>query len=340
MRAHERFIRRFTASVIGTLAVGFAGAVVSRIALADPSPTFREAVAATVRPFQFGLPLVEVSWWYLGALIVGLLGYALVASWGFVLLVVALAFGGALTLNPLLLTILYSVARTWNHFVSREPHFADPPPEWRQMLFAGTLAFIVFGPFLASHSPAAYLERLRAASIAPAQPATITARSARPPAMDEAATAAILQTTRAIAVTLKAQRARGAIASYPMSERLTPVVDIQALFPSVSQELIGQMPTEAQLTYWSNGSSFAFAAVLPTPFNYPRQLALEVPEGSVVVRAENDVDDDLDFDGLSDNVEVERWKTSPVLADTDGDSYPDGSEVGYGFDPLQPPASR
>ncbi|HZJ41329.1 MAG TPA: hypothetical protein VFD16_03635 [Candidatus Saccharimonadales bacterium] len=42
---------------------------------------------------------------------------------------------------------------------------------------------------------------------------------------------------------------------------------------------------------------------------------------------------DTDNDGLSDYEEVKIYKTDPLLADTDGDSYPDGQEVRGGYNP-------
>ena len=48
----------------------------------------------------------------------------------------------------------------------------------------------------------------------------------------------------------------------------------------------------------------------------------------------SDLDDDFDGDGLSNADEVRVYKTSPFLADTDGDEIPDGYEVEVGLDPL------
>ena len=45
---------------------------------------------------------------------------------------------------------------------------------------------------------------------------------------------------------------------------------------------------------------------------------------------------DTDRDGLLDGEEVFVFGTEPLLADTDGDTLPDGSEVTYGSDPLVP----
>ena len=45
---------------------------------------------------------------------------------------------------------------------------------------------------------------------------------------------------------------------------------------------------------------------------------------------------DTDRDGLLDGEEVFFYGTSPLLADTDGDTLPDGSEVTYGSNPLVP----
>lgn len=43
---------------------------------------------------------------------------------------------------------------------------------------------------------------------------------------------------------------------------------------------------------------------------------------------------DTDKDGLSDSDEVIIWKTNPLNQDSDSDSYPDGTEVRNGYNPL------
>jgi hypothetical protein len=45
---------------------------------------------------------------------------------------------------------------------------------------------------------------------------------------------------------------------------------------------------------------------------------------------------DTDADGLNDGDEVLKYKTSPLLADSDGDLIPDGVEIQTGTDPLDP----
>ncbi len=45
---------------------------------------------------------------------------------------------------------------------------------------------------------------------------------------------------------------------------------------------------------------------------------------------------DTDADGLNDREEVVIYKTDPLKADTDGDTYPDGSEVRNGYNPAGP----
>ena len=46
---------------------------------------------------------------------------------------------------------------------------------------------------------------------------------------------------------------------------------------------------------------------------------------------------DTDNDGLTDFVEVDKYKTDPLKNDTDGDGYMDGEEVQSLHDPLKPP---
>lgn len=50
---------------------------------------------------------------------------------------------------------------------------------------------------------------------------------------------------------------------------------------------------------------------------------------------------DSDYDGLTDQAELQIYKTDPNKADTDGDAYLDGAEMIAGSDPLDPnsPAS-
>ncbi|MCF2141269.1 MAG: hypothetical protein K9W44_14520 [Candidatus Lokiarchaeota archaeon] len=48
------------------------------------------------------------------------------------------------------------------------------------------------------------------------------------------------------------------------------------------------------------------------------------------------VGDDMDFDGLSDDVETQVYLTDPNNPDSDGDGYGDGEEVRWGGDPTDP----
>lgn len=43
---------------------------------------------------------------------------------------------------------------------------------------------------------------------------------------------------------------------------------------------------------------------------------------------------DTDFDGISDKLEVETYKTDPTKTDTDGDGFSDGYEIANGYNPL------
>lgn len=43
---------------------------------------------------------------------------------------------------------------------------------------------------------------------------------------------------------------------------------------------------------------------------------------------------DTDKDGISDQLEINEWKTDPTNADTDGDGFSDGIEILQGYNPL------
>ncbi|OGH59473.1 MAG: hypothetical protein A2725_01455 [Candidatus Magasanikbacteria bacterium RIFCSPHIGHO2_01_FULL_33_34] len=43
---------------------------------------------------------------------------------------------------------------------------------------------------------------------------------------------------------------------------------------------------------------------------------------------------DTDWDGISDKLEVEEYKTDPTKSDTDGDGFSDGYEITNGYNPL------
>jgi len=49
----------------------------------------------------------------------------------------------------------------------------------------------------------------------------------------------------------------------------------------------------------------------------------------------NKWESDSDFDGISDKLEIEKYKTDPMNPDTDGDGYRDGVEIMSGYDPLK-----
>ncbi|PIR78104.1 MAG: hypothetical protein COU28_03365 [Candidatus Magasanikbacteria bacterium CG10_big_fil_rev_8_21_14_0_10_36_16] len=44
---------------------------------------------------------------------------------------------------------------------------------------------------------------------------------------------------------------------------------------------------------------------------------------------------DSDFDGISDKLEIEKYKTDPMNPDTDGDGFRDGVEIMGDYDPLK-----
>ena len=70
------------------------------------------------------------------------------------------------------------------------------------------------------------------------------------------------------------------------------------------------------------------------PFNRPvgqNQAALETPNSDEVLKTK-----DTDGDGLSDYDELNLYRTSPYLADTDSDGYKDSEEIKNNADPNCP----
>lgn len=77
--------------------------------------------------------------------------------------------------------------------------------------------------------------------------------------------------------------------------------------------------------FFVTGGIFAFSA-----FSF--SASAQAPQDTVDYRSS--VPKDSDFDGLTDQGEIQRFKTDPAKADTDGDGYSDGEEILLGSDPL------
>lgn len=304
--------------------------MVGRLLWSDPSPTFGQASRQVLELLTLGLDRWTAAAYGLG-LLVGGIGFLSHHRWGYVLFLALLITGAVLTWNPTWVAGVYLVIRSWSLFFSPDPEVSEVPIEWRQLLLAGLLATLVFGPTLAERSPASHVRTLITSRrpVPGATPAQLT----HPPealALGHARLVAIRQ----LGIVLQGSRERGDLKSFPVSEPVTPIRSLAASFPPGVADLIDRLPTDALTAYWSNGTSFALYAVLPFPFSHPRTLAVQPPVSHVLVRTEADVDDDLDFDGLPDAVEQQQG-TSPVLADTDGDGFSDGLEVGQGQDPRR-----
>lgn len=56
----------------------------------------------------------------------------------------------------------------------------------------------------------------------------------------------------------------------------------------------------------------------------------------IIAGAQTNYQKDSDYDGLSDQAEINIYHTDPLKADTDGDGYLDSTEVLIGSDPLNP----
>src|SRR3990167_5774242 len=83
-----------------------------------------------------------------------------------------------------------------------------------------------------------------------------------------------------------------------------------------------------------NTNSSAGAAVAPEKIDSDQDLLSDEDERA---RGTDPNSVDTDNDGLTDFVEIDKYKTDPLKKDTDGDGYLDGEEVQSGHDPLKPP---
>ena len=83
-----------------------------------------------------------------------------------------------------------------------------------------------------------------------------------------------------------------------------------------------------------NTNSSAGAAVALEQIDSDKDLLSDEDER---VRGTDPNSVDTDNDGLTDFVEIDKYKTDPLKKDTDNDGYLDGEEVQSGHDPLKPP---
>ena len=58
-----------------------------------------------------------------------------------------------------------------------------------------------------------------------------------------------------------------------------------------------------------------------------------VPDDQEVALGLSTKTSDTDGDGLTDKIELEKWKTDPTKADTDGDGFSDLKEIANGYNP-------
>ncbi len=64
--------------------------------------------------------------------------------------------------------------------------------------------------------------------------------------------------------------------------------------------------------------------------------SIEEVDKIIAERAGRDVLKDTDKDGITDYDEITIFKTDPLVADTDGDGFPDGAEIESGYNPTDP----
>lgn len=98
-------------------------------------------------------------------------------------------------------------------------------------------------------------------------------------------------------------------------------------------------PAQVEETTLSTPEPAPEPVVVPEPTPAPEPvIELDTDKDGLTDTAEASIGtdpnkSDTDADGLFDREEVEVYKTNPLLADTDGDTYPDGSEVKNGYNP-------
>lgn len=328
MRPRDRYLATAAGSLALAIAVGLTFMVVGHLVFDVETPTLADAFGSVLAPFRFGSDGALAV--YAAAVAIGLLGFGLGLLWGYALLLAALVAGALGTFNPVAAAGAYVVARSWHHFLHHDVHRVDEPIEWRQALTSGLLLTLVFGNLLAARSPIAALSRFASRAMRGAPVETIDQSRASSLSVAEDR----LRAVRDVAFVLRAQRERGG-AAYPVTDVAQPIAELQPQLSAAAQDAIGRLLPAARVAYWSNGSTFLLFAALPIEFHHPRAVAVTAPEGTLLVRTDADPTDDLDFDGLSDPAETQAG-TSPVLPDSDGDGYPDGTEVGTSHDPRRP----
>lgn len=329
MHRHRHFATSLTLAIILTFAAGILVVAVGKVVFSDPTPSFGGSLAAVIATYGFGFGEPWVAYAFLAALALALLGFwrlhwvAYVVSFTFLL-------GLALfSLNILAAFSAYVLGRSWRLFFAVHPDRWRGVPEWRQFIASGFLAYAVFGSAVSAYAP---VTRLAAAR--PTPPPVVSQVFVPDPAKLEQAEAT-LTGVRTFAEVLVAASAAKNIAAYPTSLQAVPLASLRDQLPPSAAEALDVLPAAVAVGYWSNGSGFALYATLPIAFVHPKQLAVEPLPDTVLIRTDSDPTDDLDFDGLPDGTET-RWRTSPVLADTDGDQYQDGVEVANGFSPVLP----
>ncbi len=99
----------------------------------------------------------------------------------------------------------------------------------------------------------------------------------------------------------------------------------------------GVTPAGEQNT--EQGAENAQPVIERAPF--PKEFENDVDQDGLTNEEEktlqtSEVETDTDGDGISDALEVQKWKTDPLKVDTDGDGFSDLIEIMGGYNPAGP----
>ncbi len=331
MHRHRQFAASLTLAIVLAFAAGIVAVAAGKVVFSDPTPPFGASLAAVIATYDFGFARPWFAAAYGAALALALLGFWRLHWVAYAISLTLLLALAVFSLNILAAFSTYVLGRSWRLFFTLHPDRWRGVPEWRQFIVSGFLAYAVFGSAVSAFAPVERLARTRATPV----PRPAASQAFAPDQAELERAADILLKVRTFAEVLSAAYAAKDITAYPTSLQAVPLASLRGQLPPSAGQAFDALPTAATVGYWSNGSGFALYANLPIAFVHPKRLAVEPLPDTVLVRTDSDPTDDLDFDGLPDRTEV-RWRTSPVLADTDGDQYPDGEEVANGYSPVFP----